>query len=582
MKRFLIAIFLLAFVAAPVSAKKQIRYAVAVYHYNLQYVAGDTTIENRIIEQGFDPVLDFFLKHPTWGGDFEMQGYFLDALAERYPKILDKLRTLANSGQIEIVSFHYSDQLFLAYPRHDMEWSARINDETFKRHNVKKSPVVFTQEGQFGVGMADLMPLHSQNILILPKNLYRYFHGEQPAAPYYTIGGVSVLLGSRGVQYDDANVSLTLDWTYLDDAELLPTNRATPYSDQYHYHPDAMAKYEKELTDLEKAGYRIGNISDYVKAAREAGVHSGTLLDSPDGTWQPIDTDNVFRWMGDHVGQHERDLLVLTGNVQSRNMLLAAETAVAFLKKSGKDTSALDTRIFDAWRDQSLAEVSDSTGWTPMPVEIRYSRDMSNKVLKESRAILDEVKSALGAKLLEIDTASGTVKSIAELPKDAVLPQVPCPFEIGVAGELKASSLTCFQEAENIWRLQVHLETKNWYSNNLRLNFPLWARDIIYSPALLDTTVVRVPLKNLLTEKNDIYIPAANGLLGLGKDFYIIQKTDTVRLAYRITIEPRTAGIDMRKPPNSTYDWTLFIVRGTDADALKVANRWNVTPMVRY
>ncbi|HOX28327.1 MAG TPA: hypothetical protein PLQ76_04135, partial [bacterium] len=309
MRKLVYAVFAMLLFSVPCSAKPNIKYALAVYHYNLQYVAGDSKVEGRIIKYGFDPMLDFFLRHPNWGGDLEMQGYMLDALAERAPETLEKLRTLANRGQIDVVSFHYSDQLFLAYPAHDMYWSARLNDEAFKRHNVKRSNVVFTQEGQYGEGMAPLMKGHGQNILILPKNLYRYWQGEQTAAPYYKVRGAEVMLSSRDVKYDDEHANIDVHWTFCDDGELLPTNRATPYSEHYQYRPEAMAKYESELEALEKDGYRIGKISDYMREVKAAGVQPSVLKAAPDGTWQPDDTENVFRWMGDHVGQHERDYL---------------------------------------------------------------------------------------------------------------------------------------------------------------------------------------------------------------------------------------------------------------------------------
>lgn len=100
--------------ASGVQAKPKIKYALALLHYNLQYVAGDEKIENRIIEGSFAPMIDFFLAHPGWGADFEMQGYMLEQTAKRYPEIFDKFKTLLDRGQVKLVSFHYSDQLFLA------------------------------------------------------------------------------------------------------------------------------------------------------------------------------------------------------------------------------------------------------------------------------------------------------------------------------------------------------------------------------------------------------------------------------------------------------------------------------------
>ena len=43
------------------------------------------------------------------------------AFAARHPAVLDKLRTLTAAGRIDVASFHYGDQLFLAGPPEDWE-----------------------------------------------------------------------------------------------------------------------------------------------------------------------------------------------------------------------------------------------------------------------------------------------------------------------------------------------------------------------------------------------------------------------------------------------------------------------------
>jgi len=246
MKRLFSAIIIaaasLAFLAPPASASKNVKYALSIMHFNLQYVAGDTGIENKIIEDALDPVLDFYLAHPTWGADIEMQGYMFEETAKRYPAIFEKLKTLVNRRQLDLVSFHYCDQLFLAYPRLDADWTDRINKETFKKYGLIQSTTVFTQEGQFGEGLASFMADKGFKTLVLPKNLYRYAHGEQTPAPYYALNGVNVVIGAKGVDYE-GEASVHTAWTYMGDAELLPTGGATPYSQYFKYKPEAMKKY---------------------------------------------------------------------------------------------------------------------------------------------------------------------------------------------------------------------------------------------------------------------------------------------------------------------------------------------------
>ena len=56
--------------------------------------------------------------------------------------------------QVEVVSFHYSDQLFLANAVEDWSRSADLTRATFAKWGVPLGKAVFCQEGQAGMGMA--------------------------------------------------------------------------------------------------------------------------------------------------------------------------------------------------------------------------------------------------------------------------------------------------------------------------------------------------------------------------------------------------------------------------------------------
>ena len=126
------------------------KYALALFHFNIQYVAGGLIgllpeprnllelwmllwevsaeeVEDQIVRESLEPILDLYGSHPDWGVDIELQGYFIEVLAERHPDVLEKLKALVLAGRVELVSFHYSDQLFIAYSREDLERSQVLN-----------------------------------------------------------------------------------------------------------------------------------------------------------------------------------------------------------------------------------------------------------------------------------------------------------------------------------------------------------------------------------------------------------------------------------------------------------------------
>ena len=242
-----------AVTAATSTALAQERYALAMFHYNVQYVAGGTVgywstptagdkdnaaIEDQIITESLAPVIDLYEKHPSWGADIEMQAYMLDVIAARHPKLLKQLQTLSNSGQLDVLSFHYSDQLFIAYPQEDWERSQDLTAATFAKHGVKLSTTVFCQEGQAGMGLAAQMQARGYRTMIWPKNLWRFQHDDtawHPGAtdpsgvqPLYEFGDLRLVAGATGWEFQEGNTDIQATWTFFDDGELLATGGSEP------------------------------------------------------------------------------------------------------------------------------------------------------------------------------------------------------------------------------------------------------------------------------------------------------------------------------------------------------------------
>src|SRR5688572_1044660 len=339
------------------------RYALSMFHYNVQYVAGGLVgfpgwqgemrpeeVEDRIVTESLHPVLELYAAHPTWGVDIELQGYLLDVLAARHPDTLELLRDLALSGQAEVVSFHYSDQLFIAYPEVDWLRSQALTAATFAAHDIPLGTSVFCQEGQSTAAMASHMRALGYTTMVWPKNLWIEQHGDFLPAPLYGFGDVSLVVGALGVLYEDGPTQIEAQWTFFDDGELLATGDWNPYfPEQFVIDQEALDAYEAELMAREAEGFIIATVQDYV-AAVSAEVEPVAPPPLLDGTWQPGSTDGVAKWMGDRSlwavggGPHDRDNHVRTLGYVAHRELAAAETAAAVTRIDAR--AQLDA----AWR----------------------------------------------------------------------------------------------------------------------------------------------------------------------------------------------------------------------------------------
>jgi hypothetical protein len=559
------------------------RFALAMMHFNVQYVAGglagftpdpkydrdEKQVEDQIVVQSLEPVLDIFLAHPSWGQDVEMQGYMLEVIAERHPRVLEKLRKLANSGQIDVVSFHYSDQLFLAYPRVDWERSAARNKQTFERLGVRLSGTVFCQEGQAGLGMAGAMRANGYDVLVWPKNLFSYQHEGLAPAPLYAMGEVAMIT-SNDAKVTSGSDAIEMTWTFVDDGELLATNDMNPYlAESFVRQEKSVREYEDKLAKLEAQGYAIAPVAKYVAALRQL-VTGATPPPLLDGTWQPKTTDSVLRWMGGKGIwlNDERDNDVRTLGAIAHREVLAAETIA---KRSAIDASA---ELDAAWRLLALGQVTDATGINPFRGEMEYGIAHFTEALRVAREVIRRAKRALGETgMVAIDTASGEVsRDVAPAePKAAA----QGPFEPRITTDARTTRVKWHELEPGHWTLSLELDPGD---GAVTLGIPGAMGDIVYTPGLTSGPV-HAPRSAFTFDH--FYLPLHDGLIGLGDGLWLVKDQAFMHLAARV--EPKHGDVSFLEeapPAGERQVWKVHVVRGDEATAARLAARINVTPKV--
>lgn len=593
---------------------EQKKFALSMFHYNAQYVAGglETEIDGEmfglcdsyclgwtderlidwIITFTFEPVLDLYAAHPSWSGTLEMQALMLAAIGERHPAILEKLQEATRAGRVEIVSFHYSDQLFLAFPERDLDYSIRMTKEIFDRYCVPLSAVVFNQEGQAGIGRHPMMKKHGYEIAVFPKNLYNYVRNGEARWPYYRENGIDVIIGPGEV---DPTSGIEVAWTFFDDGELLAFF-ADPYFAPFSKEEgreERMAEYEAELTALEEEGFKISSIKDYVNHLKAQDVEQPELPPVLDGTWQPTSTSSVLRWMGGRsqapYNNIERDNLIRTTNYRIGIELEAAQILLNEALEEGLETVDIAERLDEGRRRLYLAEVTDATGITPWIGELNYALDYN-----EGAKTLAEEASAELLQLLDwphaaIDFETGMAAMIEDIPMPEPPAPANAPLEVSIFAPTREAALSWFSLGENKFELQVEIGAaadptgKDQENCIVKLDFPRSEEKIIYSPALMEETVLSYDFDDFAFQTGEIYLPLANGLIGLGDDWWVIKDTRIVHIAARV---PNSVGEEIIQFIDETVDpvagafWRFVVFQGSEADALALARRMNTHPLV--
>jgi len=566
----------------PVRAQQ--KFALQLFHFNVQYVCGGTigftvtpnpeldldndAVEDRIITESLAPVIDLFEAHPSWGVDIEMQAYMLDVLAWRHPAVLDKLRTMAKAGQIDVVSFHYGDQLFIGYPQEDLERSLALVADTFAKHDVPLSPSVFCQEGQSASAMAPVMAAHGYRNMVWPKNLWIFEHGDFDADPLYSFGDVRMVVGAKGVSYGQGPSGIEVVWTFLGDGETLATGGLDPYfPEQFWMHPEAVAAYENKLSALEQQGYAIATVDQYVEAV----AGSVTPTDPPpllDGTWQPDSTGGTRRWLGGSGAwlAQERDNQVRTMGELAHRELLAAETAAAQTGIEARD------RLDGAWRLLTLGEVSDGTGINPFRGEVQYAISHFTEALRLAREVIDEGKQALGESSVWIDPAAGTIEPSDAPPAAGTAVDPPMALTIE-PGERRASESWV---SLGPGHYRVTLDFSAGETTIIGVTFPGELSDeLTVSQALSDalpTTISRSAFSF-----DSFFFALPTGLVGLGGGRYVIKDMGQVHLAAQVWRDKADVHFeDQTAPVGESQRWVFEVLDGSSAEAADLALAINV------
>jgi hypothetical protein len=580
-------------VGEPSRVSVALKFALAMMHFNIQYVEGgtyglwitphtawevsDADLQDRIVTQSLEPVLDLFAKHPTWGTDIEMQGYMVDVIGQRHPDVLAKLRALAGSGQIELVSFHYADQFFLAHAREDWQRSAELTRKTYAQWGLPLSETVFCQEGQSGPGMAPAMTSGGWSTLVFPKNLFAYQHGNAVTiAPLYDLGSGASMVTTDDLAYDDGTTSVSLTWTFVDDGEKLATGGLDPYVvPAFYTDPTAVAAYESQLASLEKSGYAVSTVGRYV-AAVSAAVGSTPAPPLLDGTWQPNSTSSSFQWLGGAGlhGQQERDDDNHSLAVIAHRELVAAGLAAQI---AGLDASSdLDS----AWRLLALGEGSDATGVNPIQGEVEYGLAYDAEALRIARDVIEQAKSTLGVASLAIDTADGVATSGGTAP--AAPPAMPEGAEGPVAvvpggSDDRPATVAWASVDAGHWLLSVTF-APGVQGQSLSVLFPGTLDDIVYTPGLLDGPV-HLHRSDFAFDTYELAL--TDGLVGLGGGLWIVADEGREHVAAQIR---RTSGDvlfhDDTAPPAETVTWVFHVLSGDEATAAAFARSLNIQPTV--
>ncbi len=578
---------------SPVPTHASGKYAIGLFHFNFQYVAGDYKIERRIITQSLYPVLQFFQKNPQYKSDIEMQGYAIEVLATEYPDIFSLLQHLVRRGQIELVVAHYSDQLFIGYPAEDLQRSIDLSDEILNKYGLQRSRVFFGQEFQWSPALASALK-GKYDVVVTSSDPNSWYNGGKAPLVNVAYGADTINALICGGEKDLPALSWRI--AFLDDGEEFNTKDYNsdfyPVAAQEKVNID---KYRKLLQD----GYTFVTVSELVRRLKNDTAYTIAQYPFiPEGTWH-MKVCGPFMWMGRQRSGVETDGITRAVSYQVRGEVMLAEALIAYASSQGLNVTKLKEWLKQAWKHLLLSEVSDSSGWDPLLVEVQYTDNEAANARQLLHMIMDELQKLLSARGAgwQVDTRTGAVTPLSDLPSaspvadalistpaaalstaGAVAPFPGVPAELPIYFSINAEHYTVSTRRLTDSLYSMEVECTRPATGGIEISFSTAADGLQYAASCGEDISTVIPT----TYPNDPAFALANGFIYLNNGYSLIKDCTVEHLAATWRMhEKRLVFREELREGNNTMHMRFFLVKGSADSGLRFANRLNTFPIYR-
>jgi len=496
------------------------KYSISYYHFNTQYLAGSSQAETYIINESLHNILLMYDGHPSWKFNIELSGSGLEAVHDKFPSTYELLVNLTNQGQLELILSPYSEQLSAAYTYEDMRKSLELNERILMEFGLEKSSVLFVQEGQWHPAWVKLKHFGYDTFLVAESTLE--YHGIPNLAPVLEYE----YLGEKGylVVYPDPGIrqvgvrklgDVAYLWRWANDGEVSNTDATSGGgAETFRLNPERMKLHESRLEELEKWGFKFIKISEWVQVVKSKGFMgelNGAQQFIPDSLWQ-ANAISLHLWMGENYYDIENDGYICALNYKVRNKVFATETLFNWYKDGVPVDlqTQIGGNVTQAWKHLLLAEVSDSTGWSPAEVEIRYSVEHANLASEYCDNVIETLRGFFGFTKVQVFTGTGVVTLNISIPELESVSEGKMPNYARVVVEGSQYSVQYYNVSylnQTYYLAEVTVQPSEEYKVMLGLG----ADNVYYSPSLAENITQLLP-----HYPNPIYLPLSNGLIYSG------------------------------------------------------------------
>jgi len=465
-----------------------------------------------------------FERHPNWKFSIEISGYGLEIMADRFPDVFALFKELNTEiEQLELVLSPYSDMLSVAYPSTDTIKALNISRTTAIDLNLTPSRVLFLQESQW---LEDSFILDEFYDYYVVRNPFSYYYSDIEFNRVYSYVGS----GAKEIKVIPEESVPKLDFQdsifflYLGDGEAINTGS---YSNRFQLKEDEQQNYENMLIQVEKLGFFLETIEEAARRSdsRKMDKMFTDFGSMPDSFWNMPSCLGAYRWMGDNSNPNimpaeffgtttiaaENDGELIANNYRTRNFILKVETLYnnVSLYLNATEKIWCQGNLTAAWKNLILAEVTDSTGWSPYWIEMEYALNHSRDATTYTQHALDLIKNKFGESYYNVSVYHQTVNASnfklinKQSITEASAIKIPT---INYALNYTIEYKNCSWYGFNFQDIMITINISN--INQFAIAFDGLGKTIAYSSALLENDSHSLNRDSVL---HDLVLPGSNG-----------------------------------------------------------------------
>jgi hypothetical protein len=301
---------------------------------------------------------------------------------------------------------------------------------------------------------------------------------------------------------------------------------------------------------------RMGTITEYVNSLELVDLEAWPF--TPEGSWNARRSEGIYAWMGRHTHSWEADAELLSLVWRGRRVVRQLDR---LLEVYPATRNIFEEELSRIWRLLILAESSDPLGWEPLRGEVRSGIVAAEEVLRLASSLLSRWSASYFRDPRD--------KHAANAPMNVYSPNT---ITEGIAELVGGNGSIRWRHAsheEYICDIDI-VATES----TCGVRFLRSSDTCFYSPSGLESDVYLLDPAHF--DCDAIYLPLANGYIGLSDELHLIRLNIFGQTAAQICTSSKWISfITSVNQRGKRFHWRFLLLHSTWGVAVARANEAN-------